>query len=210
MPCRPVRPCAPAHRPAPLRVVVDNSPDATASKSASVSFTPSSLAASSSGKKCRCGTPRCIHFLKASSVVPIRNAKGRSVFQMSIVAEYRDKSSPRSIPKKTGQNCPSKKARQDPSLGMGRSAPESDFNAVFRLRTKLARENAGLTQAQVAAALQVDVDKYKKWENRPTSAVPRDLMHPFSIVVRCDLSWLLSPPTRQEIAQARPLSRQRA
>jgi transcriptional regulator with XRE-family HTH domain len=93
---------------------------------------------------------------------------------------------------------------------MGKSAPETDFNAVFRLRTRQAREKAGLTQAEVAAALDVDLDKYKKWENRETSAIPRDKMYPFAIVARCDLSWLLSPPTRQELAQARQKERIRA
>jgi transcriptional regulator with XRE-family HTH domain len=93
---------------------------------------------------------------------------------------------------------------------MGKSRPETDFNAVFRLRTKAARERADLTQAQVAAALGVDVDNYKKWENRETSAIPRDYMYSFSIVVRCDLAWMLSPPTRQELAQIRPPDRRSA
>jgi transcriptional regulator with XRE-family HTH domain len=86
---------------------------------------------------------------------------------------------------------------------MGKSAPESEFNAVFRVRTRQARENAGLTQAQLAAALDVDLDTYKKWENRRTSAVPRDKMYAFSIVTRCDLAWMLSPPTKQELAKVR-------
>jgi transcriptional regulator with XRE-family HTH domain len=93
---------------------------------------------------------------------------------------------------------------------MGKSAPETDFNAVFRMRTRLAREAADLTQAQVAATLGVSLDTYKKWENRETSAVPREYMYAFSILTRSDLGWMLSPPSKQEIAQARPAARRQA
>lgn len=93
---------------------------------------------------------------------------------------------------------------------MGKSAPESDFNAVFRLRTRQAREQAGLTQAEVAAALGVSLDTYKKWENRETSAVPREYMYPFTIITRTDLARMLAPPSKQELAIVRPATRRTA
>lgn len=93
---------------------------------------------------------------------------------------------------------------------MGKSAPETDFNAVFRLRTRQAREAAGLTQAEAATALHVSLDTYKKWENRPTSAIPREYMYPFAILTRCELTRMLAPPTKQELAVVRPPERQRA
>lgn len=138
------------------------------------------------------------------------DASGLSVSQVSMGKQCRDDSSPSQAKNAGRGKCPLKAPEEGRQWGMGKSAPESDFNAVFRLRTKQAREKAGLTQAQVAAALDVDVDKYKKWENRETSAVPRDKMYAFAIVARCDLAWLLSPPTRQELALARPKERLRA
>ena len=93
---------------------------------------------------------------------------------------------------------------------MGKSAPESDFNAVFRLRTRLAREDAGMTQAEVAAALDVDLDTYKKWENRATSALPKHLIYRFAVIVRAPLERLMAPPTKAELKFLRPKAARQA
>lgn len=41
------------------------------------------------------------------------------------------------------------------------------------------REGAGLTQAEVAKALRVAVDTYKKYENRPKSLIPHQHIQAF-------------------------------
>ena len=87
---------------------------------------------------------------------------------------------------------------------MVRGEAETDFNAVMRLRTKRARIKAGLTQQEVATGLSVDVDTYKKWENRPTSSVPREKLLAFSVVTRIKVEQMLEQPTKRELAEIKP------
>ncbi len=195
---------------ADLRLVVDNSADETAFKSASVNFTPRRCASVSKSKKYFGGTPRCRHFFEVSYLTPMLPARSQTVPNVSMGKEYGDSSSPLSTPKRSRPKCPSKKVRISRQCGMGKSAAETDFNAVFRMRTRNARETAGLTQQNLAEALQVSLDTYKKWENRPTSALPRERMKQFSIITRVSLDDLLAPPSPREIALVRPPNKRTA
>lgn len=193
-----------------LRLVVDNSTDDNACKSSSDNSTSARRAASKRGKKCLGGTPRCRHFLNASRSMPMSADSRRNVDQVSITKEYGDDASPLSTPKRSQRKRPSKKSSVAQQCAMGVSREESDFNAVFRMRTKLAREAADLTQAEAAQALGVELDTYKKWENRPTSAIPRHKMLAFCLLMRVECRAMLEAPTKQEILQAKPANLKRA
>ena len=193
-----------------LRLVVDNSVDETANRSASDKSTSVRRAASKRGKKWRGGTPRCLHFLNASPSTPISAARPRKMFHLSIGQEYGDDPSPLSTPAQPPPKRPSKNDTGAPECGMGSTETESDFNAVFRLRTQRARKAAKLTQQEVATALGVALDTYKKWENRPTSAVPRDKMLAFCIVTRIRCDDMLQQPSNQELAAIRRPEKKRA
>lgn len=182
-----------------VRLVVDNSVDDTSIRSASDRSTSAFRAAASKGKKCRGGTPRCLHFLNASPSTPISAARSRKMVHLSIAKENGDISSPLSRPNSSTPKRPSKIAPEGRQCGMSTSDTESDFNAVFRARTRRAREAANLTQQDVATALGVALDTYKKWENRPTSAVPREKLLAFCIVTRVKCEDLLQQPSPQEL-----------
>lgn len=53
------------------------------------------------------------------------------------------------------------------------------FSQAFQKRIRLLREGAGLTQGEVAAALRISVDAYKKYETRPKSMLPHQYVQAF-------------------------------
>lgn len=73
---------------------------------------------------------------------------------------------------------------------VARESEEVAFNRAFRSRVVRAREDAGLTQVKMAAALGIEKDAYKKYEYR--SPLPAYLMVRFSIITGKSLAWLLS------------------
>jgi transcriptional regulator with XRE-family HTH domain len=64
------------------------------------------------------------------------------------------------------------------------------YNNEFCARTKDLREGRGWTAAQMATALGVPVERYRKYETR--SPMPHFLLERFSIIVGCDLPYLLT------------------
>jgi DNA-binding XRE family transcriptional regulator len=71
------------------------------------------------------------------------------------------------------------------------------FKTEFIARTKAMRERSGLTQEQVATAIGVALDTYKKYEQR--TPLPHHLVPRFAVVVRAtadELFQVRSGPTR--------------
>lgn len=69
---------------------------------------------------------------------------------------------------------------------------ETTFVENFRRRTKELRMNRGFTQKDVADFLGIDLEAYKKYENR--SILPAFLMPRFCKLVGCELIDLFRPP----------------
>ncbi len=71
------------------------------------------------------------------------------------------------------------------------------FAAAFCGRTKRYREHLGFTQAQMAAALRIPLERYRKYETR--SPLPHYLVPSFCLLCRIELEDLYgvqSVPTR--------------
>lgn len=79
------------------------------------------------------------------------------------------------------------------------------FNNQLCARTKALREGHGWTGEQMATALGIPVERYRKYETR--SPIPAYLMERFCLIVACDLDYLLtgrrSNRALQEAIQAR-------
>ena len=78
----------------------------------------------------------------------------------------------------------------------------SEFNAGFRRRTKLARENAGFTMDSMAAALVIPRATYAKYENR--SPMPHHLVVRFAIITDVDIDWLYTGTRKPQKLRRRP------
>lgn len=127
---------------------------------------------------------------------------------MSIATEYRDKSSPPSSLKDRATTCPSKPAQKRAKWGMAKSATDSEYQAVIRLRTRRAREAIDKTQAEMAAMIGIELANYKKNESR--SVLQPQHMWRFCSVTGTDLEDFLSPPSPSELAFVRSSERQSA
>ena len=68
------------------------------------------------------------------------------------------------------------------------SDEEVEFNAHLRQRIKQAREDAELTQAEVARILSISLNRYKQYENR--SPMPLYLAVRFCEVLDVPMWWL--------------------
>lgn len=73
------------------------------------------------------------------------------------------------------------------SAGM---SDEAQFNEALCARTHALRNERGWTSAQMATALGVPPDRYRKYEYR--SPIPAYLMERFAVIVGCDLQYLLT------------------
>ena len=71
--------------------------------------------------------------------------------------------------------------------------------AGIQERTKLARKNANLERADVAAVFGVGKDAVRKWETRGGSIIPGFYVERFCIITHIDAGWLFTgtQPTRQ-------------
>ena len=67
---------------------------------------------------------------------------------------------------------------------------EAEELVAFKNRLRAAREAAGFTQAGMAKALWINLDAYKKYENREGSAMP------LMMVRRLLKSWATPPASR--------------
>lgn len=57
------------------------------------------------------------------------------------------------------------------------------YAKAFQARMKILREGADMKQADIARALGIELDAYKKYENRPRSLLPHDKVQAFIEVV---------------------------
>lgn len=71
----------------------------------------------------------------------------------------------------------------------GETNEELLFNNALCARVKQFREEKGWTAAQMATALGIPADRYRKYETR--SPIPAYLMERFCLIVDCDLENLL-------------------
>ena len=67
---------------------------------------------------------------------------------------------------------------------------EALFNEALCARTHALRKERGWTAAQMATALAVPSDRYRKYEYR--SPLPPYLMERFALIVGCDLEYLIT------------------
>lgn len=70
------------------------------------------------------------------------------------------------------------------------SDPASAFRDEFLARIKALREERGLTQADMATALGVLLDAYKKYEQR--SLLPHNLIERFALIVGRDVNYVMT------------------
>lgn len=74
--------------------------------------------------------------------------------------------------------------------GMTTAPQEAQFNERLCARVHKLRNDRGWTADQMATALGVPADRYRKYEYR--SPLPAYLMERFAIIVGCDLAYLLT------------------
>lgn len=67
---------------------------------------------------------------------------------------------------------------------------ETEFNNTFNRRVKEAREGSGLTQKEVADALSIPLERYKKYEQR--SQLPHYLVERFCELTGSDIAYLFT------------------
>jgi transcriptional regulator with XRE-family HTH domain len=76
---------------------------------------------------------------------------------------------------------------------------EQEFNEAYIARVKRLREERGWTSEQMATALGVPPDRYRKYEYR--SLLPHYLIEQFAAIVDRDVSYILTgrafPPARR-------------
>lgn len=72
---------------------------------------------------------------------------------------------------------------------------EAAFNEAFCARVHSLRNERGYTSAQMATALGVPPDRYRKYEYR--SPLPAYLMERFAAIVGCDLDHLITGKLRK-------------
>lgn len=77
--------------------------------------------------------------------------------------------------------------------GMSDAHSESMFNESLCARTHELRNERGYTSAQMATALGLPADRYRKYEYR--SPLPAYLWERFALIVGCDLDYLLTGKT---------------
>lgn len=89
------------------------------------------------------------------------------------------------------------KLSYDTAVDGGQNVPmsRSDFKTAFIARTAAARNAAGLTQQQVADALQIEQDTYKQYETR--SPLPHYLVPAFCLATGTDPAKLFGISTRK-------------
>lgn len=67
---------------------------------------------------------------------------------------------------------------------------ELEFNETFIARVKRLREERGWTSEQMATALGIPPERYRKYEYR--SVLPHYLIEPFAMIVERDVAYMLT------------------
>lgn len=91
---------------------------------------------------------------------------------------------------------------------MATSNEEALFNEAFTSRTQELRKERGWTAEQMATALGVPPDRYRKYEYR--SPLPAYLMERFALIVGCDLDYFLTGKTAKVSKPAENREKRRA
>ena len=77
--------------------------------------------------------------------------------------------------------------------GMEVWSREKEFNEALIARVKRLREERGYTSEQMATALGIPAERYRKYEYR--TPLPQYLIEPFALIVERDVAYLLSGKT---------------
>lgn len=88
------------------------------------------------------------------------------------------------------------------------SNEETAFNDAYCARVQRLRQDHGWTQEQMAIALGVPVDRYRKYEIR--SPLPAYLVERFALIVGRDTTYVLTGKERQGVKLERRKMRQLA
>lgn len=75
---------------------------------------------------------------------------------------------------------------------------EAEFNESLLARVKQLRKAHGVTAEDMAHALDIPAERYRKYESR--TPLPAYLWQKFCIIVGCDLEYLLTGRTRKGAA----------
>jgi len=138
---------------------------------------------------------RCHHFETAEAPAPMSAAMASREAQSSMMDRNEVKSA---IPNPLRHLVLNGKDNLSADVGiiqrhnvlMSRPQPDSQFKSLFLARTALARENAGLTQEQMAEALGMEQSKYSKYEVR--TELPHHLIIPFCSLCSVSPAWLFT------------------
>lgn len=79
---------------------------------------------------------------------------------------------------------------------------EKEFNEAFIARVKQLREERGWTSEQMAIALGVPAERYRKYEYR--TPLPHDLIEKFALTVDRDVSYVLTGKASAAPIRRRP------
>lgn len=79
--------------------------------------------------------------------------------------------------------------------GMAISNEEAMFNEALCARVHRLRNERGWTSEQMATALGIPAERYRKYEYR--SPMPSYLMERFALIVGCDIPYLLTGKGRR-------------
>jgi len=82
---------------------------------------------------------------------------------------------------------------------------EQEFNESFIKRVKRLREERGWTSEQMAIALGIPAERYRKYEYR--TPLPHYLIEPFAQIVDRDVSYMLTGKSAAPSARPRIVSR---
>lgn len=82
---------------------------------------------------------------------------------------------------------------------------EQEFNEAYIARTKKLREDRGWTSEQMATALGVPPDRYRKYEYR--SLLPHYLVEQFAAIVDRDVAYILTGKSQTPVRRAAPVRR---
>lgn len=78
---------------------------------------------------------------------------------------------------------------------------EQEFTAAFQAKLRETRTAMAWSQAQMAAALDLRVDTYKKYENRSSSVFPLYLVPKLMFITNTNFSYWFGMPDRPKVVQ---------
>lgn len=76
------------------------------------------------------------------------------------------------------------------NLSVSNLMTPAEYEALFIARVKALREGKGMTAAQMATALGIPAERYRKYESR--SPLPHDLIERFALIVGVSVEFLMT------------------